>query len=198
MRHAAIASLRPIVPRRRAVGLAVQSRLRCERDSQLSLRRISGGAEGVDGSRDQRQRRSGCRVRFDRGWCWFWPRRDIIARSWMPSSTHAPAALLVAPRYQPLVTLAFAVAAGMVLDRYGRPALIGLTQMTLPASSTAAFAAWWCLAALFLIVWWLAWRRHRTLFAAWPLLGRCRAGGRGVAPHAMESFRPAGDRPVRR
>jgi competence protein ComEC len=87
----------------------------------------------------------------------------------------APALSLSAPRYQPLVTLAFSVAGGMVLDRYGRPDLLGLARHA--EASVAWFAAWWCLASLCLIAWWLAWRRHRIQLAAWPLLASAALAG---------------------
>ncbi|MEX2306373.1 MAG: ComEC/Rec2 family competence protein [Pirellulales bacterium] len=71
----------------------------------------------------------------------------------------APRSLLVSPSYQPLVTVLFSVAAGIVLDRYS------------PATEqTTWFAVWWCLAVCSLAVWWWAWRRRRDTLAAWPLL----------------------------
>jgi len=81
-----------------------------------------------------------------------------------PAETASTAeTLAAAPRYQPLVTVAFAVAAGIVIDRYSGE-VIG--QALWPR----AFAAWWCLAAGSLLGWWLAWRGRRDALAMWPLL----------------------------
>jgi competence protein ComEC len=70
------------------------------------------------------------------------------------------------PPYQPLVTVIFAVAAGIALDRYGRAAL----GDHFSAAEHAAFAVWWSFGACFLAVWWLAWRRRFDALAAGALL----------------------------
>jgi competence protein ComEC len=82
-----------------------------------------------------------------------------------PANGNSPTADAPAPaedgaqtraRYQPLVLVLLAVAAGMVLDRFGLPQIVG--------------GAWWCLCAGCLAVWWLAWQQQRNAAAAWLLL----------------------------
>jgi hypothetical protein len=59
-------------------------------------------------------------------------------------------------RYQPLVLVLLAVAAGMTLDRYGLSQILGGT--------------WWCLCACCLVIWLLVWQRRHDAVAAWLLL----------------------------
>lgn len=71
-------------------------------------------------------------------------------------------------RYQPLVVVLLAVAAGMMLDRYGRPHFIA---RALDASGGAAmFTLSWYVCAGCLAIWWLAWRLRYDAAAAWLLL----------------------------
>ena len=71
-------------------------------------------------------------------------------------------------RYQPLVVVLLAVAAGMVFDRYGRPQFLAAGIDSLGGS--VWFALWWLSCAVCLAVWWLAWRRRCEVMAAWLLL----------------------------
>jgi competence protein ComEC len=71
----------------------------------------------------------------------------------------------VSPRYQPLVTLVVAVAAGVALDRYGYALDAGSAPI-----GVSWFVFWWWLAALALLVWWITWNARRTWLAACPLL----------------------------
>ncbi len=71
-------------------------------------------------------------------------------------------------RYQPLVVVLLAVAAGMVLDRFGRPQFLvaGIDSL----GGSAWFALWWLSCAVCLAVWWLAWRQRYEVTAAGLLL----------------------------
>src|SRR3972149_1317749 len=76
------------------------------------------------------------------------------------------------PRYQPLVVVAIALAAGIALDRFGGAAIDG-----------ARFAVQWCCAASCLAAWWWAWRGRHPATAAWLLL--VAVALRGVAWHDL-------------
>lgn len=60
------------------------------------------------------------------------------------------------------------VAAGMVLDRYGRPLFFPRSLEWI--GGDAWFVVWWCLCAGCLAIWWLSWRGRRQVAAAWVLL----------------------------
>jgi competence protein ComEC len=77
--------------------------------------------------------------------------------------------------YQPLVVVLLAVAAGMVLDRYGRPQFRAAGIQTLGAS--VWFFLWWSFCTVCLAAWWLAWRRQRAETAAWLLLASAALAG---------------------
>src|SRR5262245_50300522 len=62
-------------------------------------------------------------------------------------------------RYEPLVVVAIALAAGIVLDRHG------LTRL-----ESHRFAAWWWLSITLLVGWLWAWRNRNDAVAAWLLL----------------------------
>jgi competence protein ComEC len=101
-----------------------------------------------------------------------------IATSAVNESAAAGSPPLASPRYQPLVTVAVAVAAGIVLDRYCSASLgarlTPLGQLFWPTADSRqpiTFIAWWMLAALSLVAWWLAWRRGRDAVALWLVLG---------------------------
>lgn len=68
--------------------------------------------------------------------------------------------------YQPLVAVVVALAAGIVLDRYGRPELLSSWGDAAPTW----LAAWWLGAAACLACWWAVWRRRREVPSAWLLL----------------------------
>ena len=74
-----------------------------------------------------------------------------------PSTRHKIA------RYQPLVLVMLAVAAGMTLDRYCLAQIFG--------------GAWWGLCASCLAIWWLAWRWRHDTTAAWLLLASTALAG---------------------
>jgi competence protein ComEC len=76
------------------------------------------------------------------------------------------------PHYQPLALVFAAAAAGMVLDRYGRPA-----GFLAAAGGSTWFLAWSGLCACSLGVWWWAWRRRRDTVAAWLLMASAAALG---------------------
>ncbi|MCI0333649.1 MAG: ComEC/Rec2 family competence protein, partial [Planctomycetes bacterium] len=84
-------------------------------------------------------------------------------------------------RYQPLVTVVVAVAAGIVLDRYGRPDSFSAGDGP-PAISW--FTVWCWLSAGSLLTWWVAWRRRRSSLAAFPLL--VAAACAGAARHHVQ------------
>jgi competence protein ComEC len=69
-------------------------------------------------------------------------------------------------RYEPLVVVAIAMAAGIVVDRH-----------RLPATDGIAFGGWWWLALALLAAWYLAWRRRRSITAAWLLLAAVALSG---------------------
>ncbi len=66
----------------------------------------------------------------------------------------------VRPRYQPLVVVVIAAAAGMVLDRYAPPAFVESATAT-PMPSW--FFAWWLLSSGCLFAWWLGHNRKRDV-----------------------------------
>ncbi len=71
-------------------------------------------------------------------------------------------------RYQPLVVLTLAVAAGMIWSRYvSRQIFPSVVASTLGAGW---FLVWWCLCAACLVAWLLARRRRCDGHAAWILL----------------------------
>jgi competence protein ComEC len=80
-------------------------------------------------------------------------------------------------QYQPLVIVFAAVAAGIVIDRFGRPAGF------LATGGSAWFVTWWCLCGASLVVWWWAQRRQRDVLAAYVLLTS--AAALGAAWHHM-------------
>jgi competence protein ComEC len=88
---------------------------------------------------------------------------------------HGSAAQWAAPRlrHQPLVTVAVALAAGVVLDRYGRPESVIFSSGAAPT----CFAAWWLAAAVCWTGWWAVWRRPRDVPAAWLLLAAVAISG---------------------
>ncbi len=71
-------------------------------------------------------------------------------------------------RYQPLVTVVVAVAAGIILDRYGRS--VSVAAAADAPAPFSWFALWWWFSAGSLLVWWAVWRRRRSALAAFPLL----------------------------
>lgn len=79
--------------------------------------------------------------------------------------THAPA---FRPRYQPLVILLLAAAAGIIVDRYGRPQYLAAGVESLGGS--AWFMVWWAAAGICLALSWLIARRDRDRLSAWLLL----------------------------
>ena len=72
------------------------------------------------------------------------------------------------PHYQPLVSVAFAVAAGIALDRYSGP-FLSLAHNASGAHNVG-LGIWWSLSTLSLLTWWLLWRGHRERMATWTLL----------------------------
>jgi competence protein ComEC len=70
-------------------------------------------------------------------------------------------------RHQPLVSITFAVAAGIILDRYRRYYSFYLGGDTL---LEAGHIAWWFLAAWLLLIWWLLWHAGRDRLAVWIIL----------------------------
>src|SRR6478752_1018274 len=70
--------------------------------------------------------------------------------------------------YQPLVILVFAVAAGMLIDRYLRLSLFAIGIDALGGAKL--LVTWWLAGAAGLVLWWLAWRRQFDCAAAWILL----------------------------
>ncbi len=70
------------------------------------------------------------------------------------------------PYYQPLVSVAFAVAAGITLDRYLGPFL----SLAHNAAGERDVGIWWSLSTLSLLTWWLLWRDHHDRMATWSLL----------------------------
>jgi len=64
---------------------------------------------------------------------------------------------------RPLVPVAFAVAAGIVVDR----------SLTAELESAHSFAWLWWMAASSTVIWWIAWRKHWHALAVWPLLAAC-------------------------
>jgi competence protein ComEC len=71
-------------------------------------------------------------------------------------SRYEPGAVRNLTRYQPLVTVTLACAAGIIVDRY--------------VNAAPSFGVAWLLAAACLFVWWFAWRMGRGQMSAWPLL----------------------------
>jgi competence protein ComEC len=69
--------------------------------------------------------------------------------------------------YQPLVTVVIAVAAGIVLDRYGA---VSAFVLRADRAFSTGFGTWWCLAAGLLLGWWLLWRTGRDRLAVWIIL----------------------------
>lgn len=67
-------------------------------------------------------------------------------------------------RYQPLVLLLLALAAGIVFDRFGPPLLFGSALESIGGSFW--IVAWWSLSAACLAVWWFASRKRRDALAA--------------------------------
>jgi competence protein ComEC len=88
----------------------------------------------------------------------------------------------ILPPYQPLVSVAFAVAAGIVLSRYCVP-LLSAAQVD-GGWYDIGFGAWWCLGSSSLFLWWLLWQsRHDRLAAAAILFA---AGFCGAAWHELQ------------
>lgn len=86
-------------------------------------------------------------------------RVGIVGPTFSPRSdaaTHNP--------YQPLTVVFVAVAIGIVIDRYARPA--GL----IAAEGSGWFFAAGAISGIALAAWWWAWRRRRDTVAAWLLL----------------------------
>jgi competence protein ComEC len=71
-------------------------------------------------------------------------------------------------RYQPLVVLTLAVAAGMIWSRYASRLI--LSSLADSASDSSWFLVWWCLCAVVLVAWLFARHRQRDENAAWLLL----------------------------
>lgn len=71
-------------------------------------------------------------------------------------------------RYQPMVAVTLAVAAGIIWDRYGPQRLIA--SGTDSVSGCLWFYVWWCGAAFFTAAWWIARRLQRDGYAGWSLL----------------------------
>jgi competence protein ComEC len=86
------------------------------------------------------------------------------------------------PPYQPLVSVAFAVAAGIVLSRYG----VSLSSAAEFSGGwhDIGFAAWWCLGSTSLILWWLLWQSRHDYLAAGAILFA--AGLCGAAWHELQ------------
>ncbi len=83
----------------------------------------------------------------------------------------------VVPRYQPLVTVVIAVAAGIVADRIAVEAFSETLWPAIDSRQSTIFAAWWLFATCFLLTWWVAWRQHRNRLAVWPLLAALALAG---------------------
>ncbi|MGD9636200.1 MAG: ComEC/Rec2 family competence protein, partial [Pirellulales bacterium] len=62
-------------------------------------------------------------------------------------------------RYQPLVVVAFALAGGIVFDRFALPAVFNL-----------GFGSLWMVALLALVAWWWFWRGGRAAISCWLLV----------------------------
>lgn len=100
-------------------------------------------------------------------------------------------------RYQPLVIVFMAVAAGAVCDRFLLPPADHIGNTILLARSLQLIG----IATVALIVWWLAWRQQRLRWSAGLLL--IAAGSAGAAWHHLhwsvydrdDAVRYAGDRP---
>ncbi|MCI0491598.1 MAG: ComEC/Rec2 family competence protein [Planctomycetes bacterium] len=87
---------------------------------------------------------------------------DATGQSTVEAGNRAKDAAAHPPRYQPLVVVALAAAAGVVLDRYG--------QSPWGCAAVHGFAAWWVLAVCCLVLWWLFWRRNRHRQSTWLLV----------------------------
>jgi competence protein ComEC len=89
-----------------------------------------------------------------------------------------------ARRYQPMVAVTLAVAAGIVWDRYGPQRLVANAADSI--SGCFWFYVWWFGAALFVAAWWIARRRRCDAHAGWLLL--MAAALAGAAWHQVNWF----------
>jgi competence protein ComEC len=95
------------------------------------------------------------------------PAKERTSRLNDPAATSSSGRRLW-PRYQPLVVLTIAFAAGIVLDRYA-PSVF-YEESTDDAMSVPWVSVWLCSATASLVAWWLLWRRRCDVAAAWLLL----------------------------
>ncbi|HEX3599625.1 MAG TPA: ComEC/Rec2 family competence protein [Lacipirellulaceae bacterium] len=91
-------------------------------------------------------------------------------------------------RYQPLVPVLIAIAAGMVVDRYGSQ---HIPFAWVSGQHSAWFVLWWLSGAACLAIWCVAWRRRNECAAAWLLLAS--AALAGAAWHHFNWFSFSGD-----